>query len=71
MLVLSRNRDERIFIVLEDGREIILNLVGVHCGRARFGIEAPPTVQIHREEVYRDMQAKAAARSLAKTTTAA
>jgi carbon storage regulator CsrA len=52
MLVLSRCPRERIFLHLEDGREIILTVVDIHRGRhVRIGIDAPKTIVIRREEL--------------------
>ena len=49
MLVLSRKIGERIRI----GDEVTLTVVRIHSDKVRLGIEAPDTVTIHREEVYR------------------
>lgn len=48
MLVLHRNPGQTIVI----GDNIRVTLVRQHGGGARIGIEAPPEVPIHREEVY-------------------
>jgi carbon storage regulator len=53
MLVLSRKIGERIRI----GDHVTLTVVRIHGDKVRLGIEAPPDVTIHREEVYRRMQA--------------
>lgn len=57
MLVLSRKRDERIVI---DG-VIVVTVLQIDNSRVRLGIEAPPEVEIHREEVLRRILAKLAA----------
>lgn len=57
MLVLSRKRDERIVI---DG-VIVVTILQIDNSRVRLGIEAPPEVEIHREEVLRRILAKLAA----------
>ena len=49
MLILSRKVGERILI---DGH-IVVTVVEVQGKRVRLGIEAPPEVIIHREEVHR------------------
>ena len=52
MLVLSRKLNERILI--GDGITIrVLRLTGA---TAKLGIEAPPHVQVHRQEVYEAIQ---------------
>lgn len=48
MLVLSRKIDESIYI---DGRRIKLTLVEIRGDKVRIGIQAPPEVSVHREEV--------------------
>ncbi|QDV34512.1 carbon storage regulator CsrA [Tautonia plasticadhaerens] len=49
MLVLSRKIGERIRI----GDDVVLTVVRIHGDKVRLGIEAPESVAIHREEVYR------------------
>ncbi len=48
MLVLSRQRDERIMI----GDDIEILVVDVRGDKVRLGINAPPQVAVHRKEVY-------------------
>lgn len=48
MLVLTRKVGEGIRI----GDEISIVLIEMKGGGVRLGIEAPPTVKIHRQEVY-------------------
>ena len=45
MLVLTRNRDEKIMI----GDNIIITIVEIRGDKARIGIEAPKEVSVHRE----------------------
>ena len=52
MLVLSRNRDEKIFIV----DNITVTIVDVRGDKVRLGIEAPEKFSLHREEVYMAIQ---------------
>ncbi|MGB9689428.1 carbon storage regulator CsrA [Thermogutta sp.] len=49
MLVLSRKCNEQIVI----GDDIIITVVAIKGGTVRLGIEAPPHVSVHREEVLR------------------
>lgn len=63
MLVLSRKLDERIQI----GDHIVVTIVDIRGDKVRIGIQAPPDVAVHREEIMlalqnanRQAQAKAA-----------
>lgn len=47
MLVLSRKRDESI--VIGDG--IVVTIVDIRGDKVRLGIQAPPNVPVHRQEV--------------------
>jgi carbon storage regulator len=57
MLVLSRKKDERIVI----GDNISLCVVEIRGDKVRLGIEAPPEITVHRQEVYDAIQAERAA----------
>ena len=48
MLVLSRQRDECIMI----GDNVVIKVVDIRGDKVRIGIEAPPEVAVHRQEVY-------------------
>ena len=48
MLVLSRQRDETIMI----GDDIELTVVDIRGDKVRLGIKAPPSIVVHRKEVY-------------------
>jgi carbon storage regulator len=48
MLVLTRRRGESVTI----GPDIRVVVLGLKSGQVRLGIEAPPTVAVHREEVH-------------------
>lgn len=52
MLVLSRQRDETIYI----GDHIKITVVDIRGDKVRLGIEAPKDVSVHREEVYEAIQ---------------
>ena len=52
MLVLSRQKDESIYI----GDDIVLTVVDVRGDKVRIGIQAPGSVPVHREEVYKAIQ---------------
>lgn len=61
MLVLSRRAGESVVI----GDDIVVTVLEVRGDVVRIGIDAPRSVRVHREEVYRELQAanEAAARS--------
>ncbi len=52
MLVLTRKIDQSIII----GDNIKLIVVEIRGDQVKIGIEAPPDVTVHREEVYREIQ---------------
>ena len=52
MLVLTRRCGESVTI----GPDIRVVVLGVRSGQVRLGIEAPPAVAVHREEVYARIQ---------------
>ncbi|TEB04916.1 hypothetical protein Psch_03679 [Pelotomaculum schinkii] len=52
MLVLARKKGQSIMI----GRDIKMVVVEVTGETVRLGIEAPPDMEIFREELYRDLQ---------------
>jgi carbon storage regulator len=56
MLVLSRVVGELISI----GDDISLRVLSVNGSSVRFGVEAPPKVNVHRAEVYERIQRKQA-----------
>jgi carbon storage regulator len=55
MLVLTRKRDESIFI----GDNIKITVVDVRGDQVKIGIDAPRHVPVHREEVYKEIQEEA------------
>ena len=52
MLVLSRRLGESITI----GDDVIVTVLEVRGDVVRLGIEAPRSVRVHRQEVYRELQ---------------
>ena len=64
MLVLSRYRDESIYI----GDDIVITVVDIRGDRVRIGVQAPPDVTVHRQEVYDAIKnGSRATRSIHKT----
>ena len=57
MLVLTRRAGESI-VIGDDVRVVVLD---VHGDTVRLGIDAPRSVQVHRAEVYAEVQAANAA----------
>jgi carbon storage regulator len=53
MLVLSRKKNERIMI----GEDIEVTVIEIRGDRVKLGFVGPNEVPIHREEVYRRMEA--------------
>ena len=53
MLVLTRRAGESVMI----GDNVIITVLEARGDVIRLGIEAPREVQVHREEVYRELQA--------------
>ena len=65
MLVLSRKKNERIFI----GKDIVVTTVEIRGDKVRIGIEAPSNVPVHREEVAAAIAAEMAAGTSIETMT--
>lgn len=55
-LVLSRKVNEQI-VIGEGADQIVITLCEAQPGKARIGINAPPTVKVHRREVYEAIKA--------------
>jgi carbon storage regulator len=54
MLVLTRRPAESVMI----GDEVVVTVLEVRGDVVRLGINAPRAVQVHREEIYRELQAQ-------------
>ena len=52
MLVLTRRPGESVMI----GDDVVLTVLDVRGDVVRLGIKAPRSVQVHREEVYEELQ---------------
>ncbi|MCC6738583.1 MAG: carbon storage regulator CsrA [Planctomycetia bacterium] len=67
MLVLTRGKDEAI--VIGDGIEVVV--LEVKGDKVKLGIAAPPSVSVHRKEVWLALRDANVAASDAKDVTAA
>ena len=54
MLILTRKVGEKLVI----GENVTVTVLGVKGNQIRIGIEAPPEVQVHREEIYQRIMAE-------------
>lgn len=52
MLVVSRSIDEKIII----GDEISVTILGIKGNQIRIGVDAPKSVEVHRQEIYERIQ---------------
>jgi carbon storage regulator len=52
MLVLTRRTGESVMV----GDDVVVTVLEVRGEVIRLGIQAPRAVQVHREEVYRELQ---------------
>lgn len=57
MLILTRRVGETIMI----GDDVTVTVLGVKGNQIRIGINAPGDVSVHREEIYRRIEAEKAA----------
>ena len=53
MLVLTRRPGESVHV----GDEVVITVLEVRGDVIRLGIRAPRAIQVHREEIYRELQA--------------
>ncbi|MBT8228028.1 MAG: carbon storage regulator CsrA [Dactylosporangium sp.] len=52
MLVLTRRAGESLMV----GDDVVVTVLDVRGDVVRLGITAPRSIQVHREEVYRELQ---------------
>ena len=52
MLILTRKEEESI--IIDDNIEV--KIMEVDNGRVKLGVEAPESIPIHREEIYRQIK---------------
>ena len=63
MLILTRKDNESLFI----GDDIEITVLGVKGNQVRIGINAPKNIDVHREEVYRRIEAQKSSNSSRKS----
>ena len=56
MLILTRRTNERINI----GDVVEVTVLSIKGNQVRIGVEAPPNIAVHREEIYARIQRKKA-----------
>lgn len=61
MLLLTRRPGETIHI----GDDITVTVLGIKGNQIRLGVNAPQDVEVHREEIYRRVQAAKAGKAVA------
>ncbi len=61
MLLLTRRPGETIHI----GDDITVTVLGIKGNQIRIGVNAPQDVEVHREEIYRRVQAEKAGKAVA------
>jgi len=54
MLILTRRIGETLMI----GNDVTVSVVGLNGSQVRLGINAPKSVEVHREEVYERVKAE-------------
>ncbi|MBX2885610.1 MAG: carbon storage regulator CsrA [Granulosicoccus sp.] len=64
MLILSRRTGESIII----GDEVTITVLSVKGKQVRIGIDAPPHIGVHREEIYDRIKAEGGTDSAAADT---
>lgn len=52
MLILTRKKNQSIMI----GDDIEIMISGIEEGKVKLGIKAPKNIEIHRKEIYEDIQ---------------
>jgi carbon storage regulator CsrA len=64
MLILTRRVGERLMI----GDDVSVTVLGVKGNQVRIGVDAPTSVDVHREEIYARIQTERQSASASGTT---
>ena len=64
MLILTRKTSETLMI----GNDVTVTVLGVKGNQVRIGVNAPKSVEVHREEIYQRIQASGEPRLVEKAT---
>ncbi len=56
MLVLARKKNEEVVIICPDGTEITVRVTDTEPHKTRLGVTAPREYQVHRREVWTEIQ---------------
>lgn len=51
MLIVTRRPKESVVMTLEDGRRIVVRLLGVKGLQLRIGVECDRSITVHRDEI--------------------
>lgn len=70
MLVLSRKRDEKILLKVNDEESIVLTVVRIDANKVRLGIQAGENVSILRSELIEEAADEKAAPKVAVAASA-
>ena len=70
-LVLSRQRDETIVVILEDGRIIDIDVVDIRGDKVRLMVHADKSIKVHRKEIWETIRREAAAKNASQSKTVA
>ncbi len=54
MLILTRSKEQAIII----GDNVKIKVIKVSDGKVRLAVDAPPEIEVHREEVYQRIKRK-------------